>query len=237
MIPLPASGVVTTEWMTREFGNRSDSDFLRVPMLPPAPDAATKVYSFVEQRGSLVADAQRAMCKLPAAVASVAVPAESRHSLGTYIRYGVQVESRYKPLLVKNGYIAAKSAAGESWKGLYIPSRKLSQIKPPDVKIILPLTRNPEDADGPGILVMLRGPWFSECGLGERLEAQIVMVEDPGEDPSTTPPRTFYYQYGSDPVLTKPTKLNSVKEGKNETGWGDETKTIQGPVGHTFDTA
>src|SRR5581483_4430723 len=53
---------------------------------------------------------------------------------------------------------------------------------------------------------------------------------------STAPPRTFYYQYGSDPVLTKPTKLNSVKEGKNESGWGDETKTIHGPVGHTFDT-
>jgi|HubBroStandDraft_6_1064221.scaffolds.fasta_scaffold00281_16 hypothetical protein len=245
--PLPATGDLTSEWLVREFGTRADTDLLRVPMLPPPTDSRT--YVFTEQRGSLLSDADRARGNLQQAVSGVAVPAESR-LLGTYIRYGVQVESCYKPLLLQNGYVRAKGVDSSLWRNLYIPSRKLTQIKPPDVKLVLPLTRNATDPKaGPGLLVMLRGPWFQECGLGERLEAQLTLTESPDEDPSKTTTKTFYYQYGPDPILSNPdaTKLKSVHADQAESGWGtsvaekkakarDQRETIHGPVGHTFDT-
>jgi hypothetical protein len=235
VLPLPASGDVSSEWLVREFGTRADTDLLRAPMSPPPSGQST--YLFTEQRGSLLSDADRARANLQKTVSSVSVSAESR-PLGTYIRYGVQVESRYKPLLLQNSYRRGREVDGNLWRNLYVPSRKLTQIKSPDVKLVLPLTRNADDpTSGPGLLVMVRGPWFRECGLGERLEAQIVLREAP-EDAPDAHPKIYYYQYGPDPILTNPgaTKLGSVSENQAKTGWGDETKTITGPVGHTFDT-
>lgn len=248
VMPLPASGEVSSEWLLREFGTRADTDLLRAPMLPPP--AGQSSYVFTEQRGALLSDADRARGNLQKIASSVSVSAESR-LLGTYIRYGVQVESRYKPLLLQNGYRRGKGTDGKVWRNLYVASRKLTQIKPPNVKLVLPLTRNPADpASGPGLLVMLRGPWFQECGLGERLEAQIVLRERPEDAPDATP-KTFYYQYGPDPILYHPKqtrKLDPIDDRHlPESGWGDSTadtknktrnqrETIRGPVGHTFDT-
>jgi hypothetical protein len=199
------------------------------------------MFVFTEERGSMMSDQERASSNLQPAVSTISAPAESR-LLGTYIRYGLQVESRYKPVILQKSYVRARAADGSEWRNLYVPSRKLSDIKPPNVKLILPLTRNSADpAGGPGLLVMLRGPWFRECGLGERLEAQIMLVQTPEEAPSDAPPKTFYYQYGSDPILNNPVKipaekLNAAKD-KEEAGWTDDPRSsITGPVGHTFDT-
>lgn len=237
VIPLPATGEVTNEWLIREFGTRADTDLLRAPMLPPPVGRST--YVFTEHRGSLLSDDDRARGNLQKVSSPVSVPAEAR-LLGTYIRYGVQAESRYKPLILQNSYVRGKDGDGNVWRNLYIPSRKLSQIKPPNVKLILPLTRNPDDQySGPGILVMLRGPWFQECGLGERLEAQVLLREAPGDDPNDTKtPKTFYYQYGPDPILSNPdaTKVDPVHPGQETSGWKDQRTTIAGPIGHTFDT-
>lgn len=235
--PLPASGSLSDVWLTKEFGNRTD--FLRGTMVPPAPDAASRVFTYTEDRGSMLSDSERAMGNIKKSNSPVSVPADSR-LLGTYIRYGVQVESRYKPICVNGGYVQAKlMAPGGSdpamWRDLYIPSRKVSDIKPPNVKLVLPLTRNPSAPEhGPGILVLLRGPWFQECGLGEALEAQVTLVETPEDSPTTTP-QTFYYQYGGDPILSNPLTLQPLQNGKApDKGW--TPSNIKGPVGHTFDT-
>lgn len=232
--PLPSTGDLSPEWLTREFGTRDQADFLRAPMAPP--DLKSRTFTFTEERGSLLSDADRASANLPRTVSQISVSAESR-LLGTYIRYGVQAESRYKPVLLNNSYVRGKGVDGSLWRNLYIPSRKLSQIKAPNVKLVLPLTRNAvAPQNGPGILVMIRGPWFQECGLGERLEARIMLVETPEENPSSTTSKTVYYQYGSDPILKNPVKLPSVLQDKAQSGWDSESSTITGPVGHTFDT-
>jgi hypothetical protein len=238
--PLPASGSLSDVWLTKEFGNRTD--LLRSAMVPPPPDAASRRFTFTEDRGSMLSDKERAAGNIQKSNSPVTVPADSR-LIGTYIRYGVQVESRYKPICVNGGYVQAKRNASRDgvpaiyamWRDLYIPSRKVSSIKPPNIKLILPLTRNPSHPEhGPGILVLLRGPWFQECGLGEGLEAQVTLVETPEDSPTTTP-QTFYYQYGGDPILSNPLRLTPLQNGQNaERGW--TPANIKGPVGHTFDT-
>ena len=233
-LPLTA-GSDRDNWLANEFGNRTD--FLRSAMSPPPPGSANRKFTYTEDRGSLLSTGARAASNIERPATTVAVPGDVG-LLGTYIRYGAQVFSRYQPLCAGSGYQTGKNSSGAIWKDLYIPSRRTTQIKPVDVKMILPLTRNAAAPQaGPGLLVMLRGPWFQECGLGEQLEAQLTVVETPEENPATTDVKTFYYQYGPDPILRNGTALKPVKlqdPNAAESGW--PSGSIAGPIGHTFDS-
>jgi hypothetical protein len=234
-MPPLTEGSDRNNWLGNEFGNRTD--FLRSAMTPPAPGSAARKFTYIEDRGSLLTAGARASSNIERPPSTVAVPADIG-LLGTYIRYGVMVFSRYQPVCVNSGYQTGQDSSRVIWRDLFIPSRKTTQIKPPDVKMILPLTRNAADSQaGPGLLVMLRGPWFQECGLGEQLEARLTVVEKPEENPAITDVKTFYYQYGPDPILSNGTTLNPVRlQNPNtaETGWA--TAKINGPIGHTFDS-
>jgi hypothetical protein len=205
------------------------------------PGSASRKFTYTEDRGSLLSTAARAASNIERPPSTTAVPADVGW-LGTYIRYGAQVFSRYQSVCAGSGYKTGKSSGGAIWKDLYIPSRKTTQIKPVDVKMILPLTRNAANSQaGPGLLVMLRGPWFQECGLGEQIEARLTVVETPEEDPAATDVKTIYYQYGPDPILGNGATLKPVKlqdPNAAESGWpsGQTPSPITGPIGHTFDS-
>jgi hypothetical protein len=223
------------DWLLQQFGTRADSDFLRCTMTP-----GDHKFTWVEDLSSLVTPQQRAEAKLPSG-GSAKAPTDAALR-GTYIRYGIQVESRYKPLIklpgktrVTPGFVRGVDD-GRIWKDLYVPSRKSSGLKPPDVKLALPLTRNSDDPDaGPGILLLIRGPWFQDCGLGETLEARIAMVQDPSQGPDATT-RTFYFQYGPDPLLQSAQNVKLISRDKWDNSTAEGFGTITGPVGHTFDT-
>jgi hypothetical protein len=227
------------KWLVNQFATRADSDYLRSAMRETK--SGESKFQYTEKLASLFTNDERASSNLGLAPTGTAAGESALR--GTYIRYGVQAESRYRPLIkalpphTDSREMPGLTRGGdgaELWKGLYVPSRKLTGIRPPDVKLALPLTRNADNpAQGPGILVQIRGPWFQTCGLGETLEAKLVMVQDPGDAP-TTADKTFYFQYGPDPLLKSSAGTLVSEKSAVEKGWTDGT--ITGPVGHSFDT-
>jgi hypothetical protein len=239
--PAASSSNELTTWLSREFGTRKD--WLRSPMSPPAQKDTTRTFFYNEDLSSLLSAGDAAGANLPTATAQSSGPTPAQLK-GNYIRFGVQIVSRYQPILMNGGFLRGVAAADNRlWKDLYIPSRKITGLKAPNLKMALPLTRNsyasqPSPGDpGPGILVLLRGPWFEACGLGEGLDVRVTVVEAPEDDPSRAgAARTFYYQYGPDPILTPlpAAALQKGSTGMMSSGWTQQT--INGPVGHTFDT-
>jgi hypothetical protein len=146
----------------------------------------------------------------------------------TYLRFSLRAYSRYAGILRNNAFVDATGPESEIWKSCLIPCRKVVNVKPPDLKLILPLTQSQPGESSPGLLVLLRGPWFQEGGLGEAIEAVVDSVANPEEAASTT----YYFQYGIDPILaTKENKGAPLDRSKANI----EFKNIIGPIGHTFD--
>ena len=201
----PPSHSDLSEWEVREFGTRYDFDHLVMPMVRRQPNS----FSYTERmQGN----------------------GSSNDLKATYLRFGVRAYSRYAGILSSNYSIEARpDADSRGWKSLFIPCRKFVDIKALDIKLILPLTRKASDEQVPGLMVLVRGPWFQEGGLGEFIEAEVEIAPDP-RYPVGGKPTTFYYQYGPDPIL-KSSPATQLVKGTDEVRFG----TLTGPIGHTYD--
>jgi len=210
-LPPPASGspagdLDLAEWEVRQFGTRYDSDHIVLPMMRKQPFS----FSYTERMEG---------------------PASSNDLKATYLRFGVRAYSRYAGILSSDYSAEARPDADSGvWRSCFIPCRKFLDIKPLDVRLILPLTRKATDEQLPGLMVLLRGPWFQEGGLGELIEAEVQVAPDPTYSDGGTPQK-FYYEYGPDPILTSNAPATLLTVGEDEVHF----RPLIGPVGHTFD--
>jgi hypothetical protein len=211
VLPPPASGSSgadpdLAEWEVRQFGTRYDFDHIVMPMVRKQPFS----FSYTEKmEGS----------------------GSSNDLKATYLRFGVRAYSRYAGIL-NSGYSAEarQDPDAPAWRSCFVPCRKFVNIKPLDVKLILPLTRKASDEQLPGLMVLLRGPWFQEGGLGELIEAEVQSAPDP-DYADDAKPTTFYYQYGPDPILNSTLSVAPLVVGQDDV----QLRRLTGPVGHTFD--
>lgn len=118
------------------------------------------------------------------------------------------------------------------WRRLFAPCQRSAPTTRPRVKIVVPLTESERHADLDALhsaglaplMVVLDEPWFEEGGLGEELEAQIVVTPfaPPGQ------PSRDWHEYGSDPILAPAPAPEP---------WEDAPQLdVIGPLGTTFDT-
>lgn len=166
-----------------------------------------------------------------------------------YLRFGLQVWSRYAPLLGEAGTVVAarvgpaavtSEKSGDEVRRIVIPYPIQKKIKPPKILGIVPLTKAvAEDPLGQPtatpFLVIVDECWFREYGIGERLEVELARENpDLGE---TTEPAERPYRTGPLPdhwLPEKPPRYYRQKDGKPSA----ERVFLDafGPFGYTLDT-
>ncbi|SDD19076.1 hypothetical protein SAMN05428966_103421 [Massilia sp. PDC64] len=115
-----------------------------------------------------------------------------------YLRYGLQVTSRYAPLFrpaarARSTASARRAADRETWRRIAMPYRGSgATLRPPKVMAVIPLTQGfalpDEDGGDRGratpVLVILDEVWFRDFGPGDRLEVRLALENaDIGEAP------------------------------------------------------
>lgn len=160
------------EWEAREFGSRSDNDYLAVPMQAKLTNAGdgSRAFEFTEYLSG---------------------PNAKKEDLrALHYRFKARATSRYA------GMLPEPEAESLSWKSCFVPCRVLEQPPPPSIKLILPLTESfgsSGTSNTAGLLLVLRGPWHEIGGIGENIEAEVVSVKYGGHS---------YYEFGADPILS-----------------------------------
>ncbi len=118
--------------------------------------------------------------------------------VGDYLRYGLELRSRYAPILQERyRSITAKKPIRfegrlleETRKRVVAPFPPTADIAPPKILAVLPLTRSLSDDPIAWVnrfvtpfLVLLDETWFRQYGVGERLAARLSLESpDIGED-------------------------------------------------------
>lgn len=215
------------DWEALEFGERSDSDLVTHNMLSEKkPAVGERLFFFEEVLGDAGSGEHHGL--------------ELR---GLHFRFAVRVFSRYEQLIPPQ-YPASVTSEKEisepefsrktkfRWKSQFVPCRHTKNLEAPKIKFMLPLTENVSDQPGNtgGILVVLSEVWHQRGGIGEGIEAEVVMSPDPREPPSLA--QKFYFQIGPDPIVTE--------KGRHQDNHPIDHKTfrfgnLRGPVGHFYD--
>lgn len=165
-----------------------------------------------------------------------------------YLRYAIQVHSRYEGLLRSpplDSRYGLGAAVPEAWRRLVVPCRQDKELPPPRIKLVLPLTdvREATGVDSsmppeltPGLLVVLSEPWFRYGGLAEELVVEVASAEEPVRPtPEDLPPRRA--ELGPDPIVQAIPLDVIVPPGDSFPGSTSfEPLPAYGPIGHTFDT-
>lgn len=110
-----------------------------------------------------------------------------------YLRYGVQLGSRYAPLFKDRDRALVRARRnGDTWRRIAMPYRGNGvSLRPPKVMAVVPLTQGFALPDGSRsgkeqatpVLIVLDDIWFREFGPGDRLEVRLALENaDIGED-------------------------------------------------------
>lgn len=190
------------EWEVRGFGDRDQADYLTTSHVL-RPFAVTDL-----RREELAGD-----------------------SRAQHWRFRLAARSRYAGLLRDGGRTvdapaapAGASIVQDRWSRRFVPAAPPADLKPPSVRVVLPLTETAgasEHKAPPPLLVVLDDPWYDIGGLGEDFVADVESVEH-GKSPEKQGEKLF--QIGPDPIREGlGTKLEKV------------SARIKGPIGYTYD--
>jgi hypothetical protein len=196
-------------WEVQQFGHRPDSDYVRIPMRPNLSCPEHSEFTFEEQ---LAQDPR-----------------------SSYYRFQFVAISRYAGLFRDGWSISASWTFNDGdedkaryWRAYITPCSVPEPPPRPVLRIAVPLTRSEDELNPqPGILVMLREPWFQKAGLVETLEAEVVRAHTGPS--SATISRD---EIGPDPIIAR------IKDALPD--WvrvSYENCDVVGPIGHTFDSA
>jgi hypothetical protein len=110
-----------------------------------------------------------------------------------YYRFSVVVHSRYEGLMNlfagRDSFVVASRPLNEDvkdpWRRCALPARPAEKLQPPSIHMIVPLTKRYEYCEGitpspkgsPGVLIVLREPWYAQAGLAEQLELEVGTKE------------------------------------------------------------
>lgn len=224
-----------------EFGDRSDDEHRRRPMRPKFTRG--RITSFVYQE------------TIPRS-GPLADPRQQYH------RLSARLYSRYEGLLDPD--IASwelfeedqsqPSGFGDNrWTPALVPCRFAGDVPPPNVKMVLPLTGGvPTIKASPGLLVVVDGPWYEVGGLGDSLEVELISVLSPDCNPDLIEERgadgqptqearkcVYYYQIGTDPVLTAESIGKMLGIGENAVRKSEKSVAIgvKGAIGLQRDSS
>jgi hypothetical protein len=156
-------------------------------------------------------------------------------------RFSARVFSRWEGILRdEDSFLEAMEKGTENrWKPLFVPCRHIGEVPVPKVKMVLPLTQGSSDSvsDGPGLMVVMDGPWYEVGGLSEKLVVEVMKVTGPEADPSQDKPDPEYFQIGTDPIVTSQSagKLLGTSGALSTKGNLVEFETIAGAIGHHRD--
>ncbi|MDX2043795.1 MAG: hypothetical protein SF097_21435 [Acidobacteriota bacterium] len=226
-------------WETREFGNREDLDCMVVEMETTTDQAtASRSFQYLENLVDAGDVNQRRT--------------GSGELRALHYRFSVKLFSRYAPLLKKKAHHSVQSeqrlgvaSAGDKsrsiWKPRFIPCRRTTNLDPPKLKFILPLTESFEKASNgsAGVLVVFDEPWHEIGGLAESLVVEVAPYVDPSLPPSEQGNKPFVFEAGPDPIissevkreLSQPSDMVEFRQLDNPIKLG----RVRGPIGHTFD--
>lgn len=173
------------EFEMSEFGPRRDDEHRRLPM-PRQPGVGEPVFFYEE-------DLERQG------------PQGDRRALAH--RFSARVFSRWEGILPeeRSSLATIDSATEVRWKPHVVPCRHQGVVPMPKVRLVLPLTEGVSEnvEDGPGLLVVVDGPWYEVGGLAERLGVEVMPVNDPKVRLDQEPAKEDqYYQLGTDPIVT-----------------------------------
>jgi hypothetical protein len=206
-----------------EFGERSDDGHRRLPMTRTAKDGmALPVFSYEEN------------------LLEQSLQGEVR---ALHHRFSARVFSRYEGLLPEEeSFIEALDGpTGDRWRSLFVPCRPPVEVAAPKVKLVLPLTEGPEGGEGPGLMVVVDGPWYEVGGLAEALGVEVMTVSGPdGKDAQGKPIERHYLQIGTDPILTakgagESFGIKGALESTDRPRFNVEVQPITGAIGHQRD--
>lgn len=206
-----------------EFGERSDDGHRRLPMTRTAKDGAPlSVFSYEEN------------------LLEESLQGEVR---ALHHRFSARVFSRYEGLLPEEeSFIEALDGpTGDRWRSLFVPCRPPVEVAAPKVKLVLPLTEGKEGEKGPGLMVVVDGPWYEVGGLAEELGVEVMTVAGPdGKDAQGKPMERHYFQIGTDPILTEKGAGESFEtkgalESTDPPRFNVEVQPITGAIGHQRD--
>lgn len=156
-------------------------------------------------------------------------------------RFSARVFSRWEGILrEEDSHLEAmEKDTANRWKPLFVPCRHVGDVPVPKVKMVLPLTQGKSEAvsDGPGLMVVVDGPWYEVGGLSEKLVVEVMKVAGPEANPNDLKPDPEYFQIGTDPIVTAESagKLLGTSGALSTQGNLVEFETIAGAIGHHRD--
>jgi len=222
----------TLRWEAVEFGERENSDHITHDMQVEKDSAGARSFSFEELIGKEEDEA--------------AAREKSLDLRGLHFRYATRLFSRYEGILPAGAASAAEGAqqlpndtgrptVRNVWHSQFAPCRRKPPVVAPKVRFVLPLTESfgREASGSPGVLVVLDERWHEVGGIGESMEAEVVLTPDPGEPPAD--PKKFYFELGPDPIVTRRGLLDSVNADRPAELGRVRFSGPVGPVGHFFD--
>lgn len=165
-----------SDWETKEFGARSDFDFLEVATRPTLTDKGdgSRIFEYAEYLSG---------------------PAVKEDLRAHHYRFKARAVSRYA------GMLNSSQATSERWQSRFVPCRLREPILQPNIKLILPLTESfgaSGKSNTAGLLVVLREPWHEIGGIGEQIEADVATVEISKPNAKSM---DSYFEMGPDPIL------------------------------------
>ncbi|HYY96664.1 MAG TPA: hypothetical protein VE713_19320, partial [Pyrinomonadaceae bacterium] len=175
--------------------------------------------------------------------------------LSRYVRYGLRIYSRYEPLFRRSQVPASPvttaqpRAVGEKeskltgigWRRALVRYRGPRPLKPL-VQAMVPLTLSGDEVGAAPLLLVLDETMFSQCGVTEWVDCEVVTVALPSTDKSdyrnkvacgdSLITRERLHQTGYDPLVTAENAACSLPDPEAAT----IKPTLVGPFGHTKDT-
>ena len=170
-----------------EFGARGDDEHRRLPLPRAVRNAAEPFFQYKED---------------------LARQGPEGDLRALHHRFSARVFSRWEGILPEGeGVLEAENdKARDRWQPQFVPCRRPAKVPAPKIKMVLPLTQGVSEnvEGGPGLMVVVDGPWYEVGGLAERLGIEVMTVSDPevplGEQ-ATADKRHF--QIGTDPIVTR----------------------------------
>ncbi|HEX6901326.1 MAG TPA: hypothetical protein VF789_16495 [Thermoanaerobaculia bacterium] len=169
-----------------EFGARGDDEHRRLPMPRSVRNAAEPFFHYEEDL-------------------SRQGPEGDLRAL--HHRFSARVFSRWEGILPEGqGVLEAENdKTRDRWQPQFVPCRRPAKVPAPKIRMVLPLTHGVSEKveGGPGLMVVVDGPWYEVGGLAEQLGIEVVPVSDPEFALGQQAPKDkTYYQIGTDPIVT-----------------------------------
>lgn len=194
---------------------------------------------------------------MPFAVSDLRKEDSTADGRAQHWRFHLSAKSRYAGLIPnrRESEVAPPvdgAQLQDLWRRAFVPAVPPPELKPPSVRLVLPLTESANTGEGntqqpPPLLVVLDDPWYDIGGLAEAFEAAVELTDkvdvpiDAGTKAGTHLGRAELQQTGPDPIRTGagwPWKQIQSPDGQSSSIVTHPLvhPVIEGPIGYTYDT-